>query len=144
MVFTLLTTPPPNSRIPDFWIGDVISVCQHTPVKTGNQCAYNYAATTAIGCADAPRQYCPWCWTKEFTEPLCIVWWYPSHDLVHMTVKQCGTQLICIMIRHVDRSVHAREYQEITFHPLAQDMVFDVHMSGWVVGVYAFAIAIHA
>jgi hypothetical protein len=48
-----LLHPPPNSRIPDFWIGDVISVCQHTPVKTGNQCAYNRAATTAIGCADS-------------------------------------------------------------------------------------------
>jgi hypothetical protein len=46
-------TPPPNSRIPDFWIGDAFSVCQHTPVKTGNQCAHNHAATTAIGCADA-------------------------------------------------------------------------------------------
>jgi hypothetical protein len=28
-------------------------VCQHTPVKTGIQCTYNCAATTAIGCADA-------------------------------------------------------------------------------------------
>jgi hypothetical protein len=28
-------------------------MCEHTPVETGNQCAYNRAATTAIGCADA-------------------------------------------------------------------------------------------
>jgi hypothetical protein len=48
----LLHSPPiQESQI--FWTGDVISVCQHTPVETGNQCAYNRAATTAIGCADA-------------------------------------------------------------------------------------------
>jgi hypothetical protein len=49
---TVLTTPPPNSRIPDYRIGDVISMCQNALVNTGNQWAYNCAATAAMGCRD--------------------------------------------------------------------------------------------
>ncbi len=53
MVLYPTSYTPPDLRIPDFWIANVISVCQHTPVETSNQCAYNRAASTAISCADA-------------------------------------------------------------------------------------------
>ena len=59
-----------------------------------------------------------------------ILGWYSTHELVAVTTKQKRAKDLDEYIGGVGRRSNTFEPDEVLFHPLAEDMIFNVDVAG--------------
>ena len=59
-----------------------------------------------------------------------ILGWYSTHKIVTVTTKQKRAKDLGEYIGGVERRSDAFEQDEVLFHPLAEDMIFNVDVAG--------------